>query len=278
MKTFILTILLTLLTFSPAFAGEKAKESTYDRVMRTGTIRCGYVVYPPNMIKDVNTGEISGIAPAIIEKIAAGLSLKVEWAEEVGTASMIEGLKTKRYDMVCNTTWASIARTREVAYSKPAYYIAVNAISRIDDKRFDNNLKNIDDAAVKIATIDGSVYTLIAQSQFPKATLVSYPDLTDPLSPMMDVMMKKADIAFTEDYTMKAFMDKNSGKLQKVASDKPVQLFHASFMAKGDEFRFIRMIDDSLSILLDNGDIDKILDQYEKYPNSYKRLAKPYRE
>jgi hypothetical protein len=40
----------------PAFAVEK--ESAFDRVMKSGVIRCGYWVRSPMITKDLNTGEI----------------------------------------------------------------------------------------------------------------------------------------------------------------------------------------------------------------------------
>ncbi|MCB1556441.1 MAG: hypothetical protein KDJ15_03915, partial [Alphaproteobacteria bacterium] len=39
-----------------------AMDSGYDRVMRTGTIRCGYIAFPPYLMQDLNTGEFSGLA------------------------------------------------------------------------------------------------------------------------------------------------------------------------------------------------------------------------
>ncbi len=45
-------------------------QSTYDRVIQSGKIRCGYIVYPPGCIKDPNTGKLSGIGIDTIELVA----------------------------------------------------------------------------------------------------------------------------------------------------------------------------------------------------------------
>ena len=40
---------------------EAKKETAYERVTRTGVLRCGYATWPPNVMKDPNTGKVSGI-------------------------------------------------------------------------------------------------------------------------------------------------------------------------------------------------------------------------
>jgi hypothetical protein len=37
------------------------KETLYQRVLRTKTIRCSYCAYPPYCLKDPNTGHMTGI-------------------------------------------------------------------------------------------------------------------------------------------------------------------------------------------------------------------------
>jgi len=45
------------------------RESAYARVMRTGTLRCGYVLYPKTIERDLNTGKMSGPMYAIMEEM-----------------------------------------------------------------------------------------------------------------------------------------------------------------------------------------------------------------
>jgi len=275
MKQCLLTLLLVFIVF-PAFAADK--ETVYDRVMRTGTIRCGYVIYPPNTMKEPNTGKIYGISPDIVEELASGLGLKVEWTEEVGTASMVEGLETGRYDMLCTAAWLNLPRARVAAFSRAVYYTVVNAASRTDDTRFDNNPGAINNPGVKIGSVDGSAYTIIAQTQFPQAKIISYPDMTDLAQPLEDVKTGKADVAFMENYILNRFMENNPGTVKQVAADKPVKVFQNSFLFKGGEYRFVHMIDVALTHMLNNDDVDRIIARHETYPDSFKRVAKPYKD
>src|SRR5580693_5757716 len=82
---------------------ESAKaETTYDRVIRTGVLRCGYTPYSVGLMKDPNSGQLSGIYYDVITRLADNLKLKVDWVEEVGWGSQIEGLNTNRYDLICS--------------------------------------------------------------------------------------------------------------------------------------------------------------------------------
>ena len=55
--TVLLSVVLSLLAVS-IYTGEGksgAKESAYDRVLRTGVLKCGYSVWPPYYTQDPNT-------------------------------------------------------------------------------------------------------------------------------------------------------------------------------------------------------------------------------
>jgi ABC-type amino acid transport substrate-binding protein len=84
-----LFLCLIILMYSGISFAEEGKESAFDRILRTQTIRCGYVVYPPSIIKDPNTGRLSGIFYDITEKMGERLNLKIEWTEEVVFPTMI---------------------------------------------------------------------------------------------------------------------------------------------------------------------------------------------
>ncbi|MGQ0527879.1 MAG: hypothetical protein ACT4OY_07645 [Alphaproteobacteria bacterium] len=59
MRSIVLAIILSFAFILPAFAAENA--STFDRVMKSGTIRCGYPIWMPVIYKDAQTGELKGL-------------------------------------------------------------------------------------------------------------------------------------------------------------------------------------------------------------------------
>mgnify|MGYP002361162467 CR=1 FL=1 len=63
-------------------AAEAKKETTYERVMRTKELHCGYLIYPPNFMIDVNSKKMSGIFYDAVEAMGKELNLKIVWQEE----------------------------------------------------------------------------------------------------------------------------------------------------------------------------------------------------
>ncbi len=79
MKSKQLSILVQALLISFIVAGCSVNDNTsinvkndslYNRVIRTGKIRCAYIVCPPACVKDPNTGKLSGAAVEIMELLA----------------------------------------------------------------------------------------------------------------------------------------------------------------------------------------------------------------
>lgn len=275
-KIILLFSILALGVVSSAFASD-AKESIFDRVIRTGTIKCGYVVYPPQLMKDVNTGEISGVVHDVMEKVAADLGMKVEWTEEVGSATMFEGLKTHRYDMLCVTISVTAARAREAMFTTPLLYTPVNAYVRSDDTRFDKDIKVANDPAYKLVGIDGSRGLTLAMENFPKSTINSLPELTDFSQLLLEVQMGKADVALSEASQFYDFLEKNPGSLKNATPNKPITVVASSLAVDGNEVRFLAMLNSAIEVLHNNGYIDRVIDKYEPHKGSWYRVALPYR-
>jgi len=261
----------------PSHVDAAEKESAYERIMRTGTIRCGYIIYPPQLSLDVNTGKLSGIAYDLTERMGKDLNLKIEWAEEIGTANWMEGLHNGRYDVLCNAAWATTVRAPQILVSVPAFFTAVNAYARRDDHRFDDNLNIANAPDFKIVTIDGSTSDAIARESFPKAKSVPLPELSDFSQLLLEVSTRKADITFSEAAQFNAFDQKNPNILRNITPDRPVRLIQNTFFVDRHEHQLIAMLNLALQNLIYDGFVDRVLDRYENGANVWKRIALPYR-
>ncbi len=282
MPRFFTLFALFLLALSPlsSFAEQLSDEETvYERVMRTQTIRCGYVVLPPHIIKNPNTGELSGLVYEIMERSAKLLGLKIDWAEEVGFGTMNEGLKVRRYDAICFGYWRNPfeAKLGFVNFSTPLYYMPVGAFVRADDTRFDESLEAFNNPSIRISTSDGQISTTIAAEEFPQAQVISLPNLTDVSQNLMEVASGKADVAFLAYRDGFAFEEKNPGKIKNAAYHSPVRVFASTIalLQEGDP-RMEVMLNTAFLQLLNGGSIDRLLQKYEEYPGAVLPVAKPY--
>ena len=111
-------ILITACNNGDTTSNEK---STYEKVLKSGKIRVGYISYPPSFIVNPD-GSYSGIFYETIEKIGENLGLEIEYVEEVTWDGMIESVKTGRVDMVCTGIWPTTQRGKHVDFVTPLFF------------------------------------------------------------------------------------------------------------------------------------------------------------
>ncbi len=276
MKNIILTFFLLLITF-PAMA--KDGESTYERVVRTKTLKCGYIIYPPELSVDPNTKELSGIVYDVIEEIGKQTGIEIDWAEEVGIAEAFDGLYTNRYDAVCASYFENPPRATRAIFTNPLNYTASFAYARIDDNRFGDNFNIINDPAITVAVIDGEISQFIAKEDFKKSNIFALPQLaSNPTSALVALENKKADIVFSSKATAKQYMKKNPGKV-KLISENPVQAYSQSLASfHPDDYQMKFLFDSSLRALYASGFIEKTLKKHDPELTTYLPLKTPWKE
>jgi polar amino acid transport system substrate-binding protein len=249
----------------------------YDRVIKSNTIKCAFLNYPPSCMKDTKTGKMSGIFVDVLEKAANNLGMKVEWTEEVGWGSQIEGLNTDRYDLIGSPVWANPKRGKLTTLSIPVFYSGIGVYVRVNENRFSSDLSKINSKDVKVGTIDGETSDLIADNDFPNATKQSSPENTDISQKFLDLGKGSCDIVFAEPYYAYQYDKNNPGKLKNIVADKPVRLFGNVYMMKAGEWQLKQMLDVAIQDLINSGYVDKAIAKYEPAPNLFYRVALPYK-
>jgi ABC-type amino acid transport substrate-binding protein len=263
---------------SPSANNGSSSSAVYDKVVGSSVIRCGYITYPPGCIKDANTGRLSGIFVEALEKAGENLGLKVEWVEEVGWGSMIEGLETNRYDLIGSPVWSNSSRGKLVGFTTPLFYSGIGVYIKKDDNRFTGDLQAMNSEKVKVSTIDGEMSDIIARTQFPKASRVSLAQLADNSQMFLDLVQGRSDVVFAEPYIAEQYLKNNANVIKNIAADKPIRLFGNCMMFRRGQVEFKSMLDTALSELINNGYIDQLLDKYSPGPNTFYRVAYPYNQ
>jgi len=253
-------------------------QAAFERVVSTKTIRCGYVVYPPGLMKDPNTKQISGLFADAISEAAASIGYKVEWTEEVGWGSMIEGLQTDRYDAICSPVWANSTRAQFADFTVPLFFSGIGVYTRPNDQRFVGNLAAANTETVTIATIDGEITDIIAQQQFPRAKRLSLTQLSDNSQILLSVAEGKADLTFVEPYIAAQFLKTNPGRVVNIAAARPIRIFANTMMIKKGETKLKSLLDTALTELLNSGRITALLRQYDEQGGTFYPVTFPYRQ
>ncbi|MGE4351132.1 MAG: substrate-binding periplasmic protein [Bdellovibrionales bacterium] len=244
--------------------------------MRTKTIRCAYLVWPPLATKDPVTGQLGGVYYDLLERIGKDWNVKIDWVEEVGAGNRFEGFKTGRYDMLCLPTGATPERTAVSDFSLPFYFCPFYMVTKEGDTRFDTNRKKANDPAISMLTIEGYMVKSIIEAEFPKAKIQTLPELSTDSDVLMSVQMGKADATVAESVLLADYMANNPGKLHRV-SGPPVRFSGGTIPFPLNEPQLRAKLNTTLQYYLDTGVIEKILMKHNIGPDKVLRVADPYK-
>jgi ABC-type amino acid transport substrate-binding protein len=253
-----------------------ATKTTYDKVLESKTIRVGYIPYGSSFIKDPNTGNLSGIMHDVLIEAGRSMELKIDFVEEVGWGTMVEAVQSGKVDLICTGLWPNSTRGRFVDFTSPIYYSPIKAYVRSSNTLFDGNLNRANSKDVKISAIDGEMTSIISRFDFPYATTSMLPQNTDISQVLLDVASNKVDITFVETAIANEFMSNNPSQIKEVPSVLPLRVFPNVMMIPKGDVKFQSMLNITFEELHNTGFVEKIVEKYEKYPNSYFRRQPPY--
>ncbi len=242
-----------------------APNNAYERVIKTRTLTCGYAALPPFMNVSA-TSEISGPTYEVMNEIGKRLGLKVEWKEETGYGQIPESIRGGRIDAFCGVLWSTSVRAGAMLFSRPTHYIPVHPCVAADSTAYDNDISALNAPDKTFAAYDGDISYQLAQVLFPKAKILSLPELSSPTEVFIALTMKKADVTIFPAFEGLRFAEKNNNALKSVG--KPLFLIPASMFLPKRQFAFKMMIDATLDELRSSGYIDSLVKKYQQYPDS----------
>lgn len=271
----ILPIAAALLSLFALPAAAADESSTFDRIMKNESIRCGYAMWSPVLYQNLEKGTLEGIYYDLVEELGRRLSLKVDWAEETGWGTIVEGLKTRRYDMICTGLAQSSERSRVIDFSHPLFYSPVYFVSRADDMRFNKNLSILNNSSYKIAVLDGEMTSIIVRQSYPRASVSSIPQISDYSLLLKEVETKKADVTIVEAATFAEYNKNNPGKLKILNQSNPIA-YPVTLGLPQNDMALKSMVDTAVDEMINDGTVERILRKYEKYPGVFLRVARPF--
>lgn len=249
-------------------------ETVAERVLRTGTIRCGYVVWSPLITKDLTSGQMGGLYHDIIEETARRLSLKIEWAEESMADTLLAGIAANRYDMVCFPLYANSNRAREVMFSRPIGYASIYMTVRANEKRLTGDLMQANDPQFRFATLDGEMTAIMAAKQLPKAVNHAVPQVQGFSFVLKDIADGKADFTITDPKSVADFNKTNNNALKTIG---PAAVTNAIAFPLPQDPRFKDMIDTTINELILEGFVARKVTEYN-YGHSLMLPIAPYQD
>lgn len=274
-----LIISLLVVTFAGSNERSNKKESVYDRVVKSGVIRCGYGISAPWILKNAETGQMEGVAVELMEAVAKTLDLKVEWTEETGWGGLPTALETGRVDVGCSSLWVRGAYGKRLSYTKPYIYNALHAFVRADDTRFDNarEFADLNRAGIKVSTVDGEITDALRTTWLPLTDAVSLPQGSSVSESFLLVSTGKADLVVMDPISLKQFNEANNNALKRVPLTEPVVIYEASLPVALGEFELRDMLNAGIIEISGTGELKAVFEKYKgKIPEGAIYFPKNY--
>jgi polar amino acid transport system substrate-binding protein len=238
------------------------RESAYDRVMRTGVLRCAYGLWDPCVMRDPNTGKFSGIIYDFMQDLGKSINVKIDYCLEVPWDSIGSTLQCGKADAHCAGIWATPARGRVMAFSHPLFFSPTVVFARADDKRFDFNIGRINQPDVTVAISDDDITTEIYNNEFPRAKKYQLPQFAPAEELLLAVATKKADVAFNSPPRLHSFEKGYPGLVKIVPAEKPLRIYPDTIAVDIHEEELLQVLNTAIDRLRDSGEIDKLASKY----------------
>ena len=236
-------------------------ENIMDKISHEGIIHACYIVYPPLVIKDPTSSEISGEMVDAFNSIAASAGWKVDYTE-TAWGTFIGALQSKQCDVVMNGLFAYVERAKAVSFTNPINYFGNSVLVRKGETRF-NSLDDFDNPALTIAVIQGEAGHLYAQKNLTHAKLavMSGGDISLALA---QVSSGRADAAFTDAWTIEQYAKSHLETVDFLSVNPKASygIAPVSWAVRQEDQSLLVFLNNALDVLKAEGTFHKLDEQY----------------
>ena len=232
-STILISLLMAILVhlFWPQHdATQIKKETSLERIKRTGILRCGYNAWPPFFEIDPNTKKLKGISKEISDEIIALAGWKIEYID-IPSGNDVQDLRSGKIDAMCGTGPWFMGTIKEINFTKPYDYAGVYLYGRAEEARF-KKPEDMNSPQVQFVGMDGDLSADLVQRFYSKAKIYTMPGTTDQAQMLLNVTTGKADAVIIDPVSASNFNHGNSKKLKLLFPDKPVVVYGAGFFGK----------------------------------------------
>jgi ABC-type amino acid transport substrate-binding protein len=273
-RCFFVALLLGtgLLATSCSQVSQGQPASVVDKIRATHVLKAAYIVYPPFVYKDPNSGSLSGYFIDLMNQVAAFGDFKMDY-EEAKWSTMVSGLESKRYDIVVSGIFPTIPRSFSVAFAKPIMYVGLGAVVPASDTT-DWTPEKLAKPGLRIAVVSGEVGHEYVKRVLPdaKPTVLDTADISRAAA---EVAYGRADIAISESITASEFASQNP-KVKAVFVRNPLEIFGSTVMVRRGDPDWLNFLNTAIDFLEASGNLQRLEAKYKIRPDMWKSRQLPW--
>lgn len=235
------------------------EENTLSQIIKKGVINVCYGIYPPAVIRDAKTNELSGHDIDTIKSIAEVIKVKPEFSEQAW-GNMVSALQSKRCD-VALTLFAQIPRAASVAFSRPLYFVGDGVLALKGESRF-SNISDIDKPGIKVVVANGESGHNYVNEHFKNAKIIVIDvEGSDYSRIFTEVTSGRVDVAIADASTVQRYALTHPETVD-LFKDKQFNLNPVSFAVRQNDTAFLQFLNTSIDYLELNGRIKELEQKY----------------
>lgn len=257
----ILLVATISVSCSSLNSSPQISESVLDRMVSQGNLKAGYVVYPPTVIAGKEASKPSGFLIDLMNEIATRGNFKVSY-EETTFDNIQVGLTTNRFDVVVGGIFKTIPRATTLASPRTImYWAGTMGVTKSQNVNRFPELSSLNRPQVKIAVTSGTAEHEWVKKELPNANVQALQNEDISLT-LAEVVSGRADVAFADAVTIRAFLQRNQG-ISTLFDDKQFNSFAVSFVVRKEDNDLLQFLDTSLEVLEVDGTTQEISKKYK---------------
>ncbi len=237
------------------------KTDKLNDIVSRNEMKVGYLVFSPCVIKNQQTGELSGIYIDMVNQIAAGLKVKVTWVE-TNLANFSSGLNSNQFDFCVGPTFVTIPRATAVAFTQPVNYVGNSAVILKNGKFHPKIISDLNKKGIRISVLQGQAMEEFCKRNFPEAEIVSLAG-SDLTAPLLAVSSNKADIGFMNNVTVTNYSKEHSEVETVFTENNQVEILPLSWTTKFEDQSLLTFLNSSITYLQSTGRLAEYQKKYE---------------
>lgn len=225
-------------------------QGTLMKIKTTGVMDVCYAVWPPAVIKDASTGELSGHDIDATHALAESLGATVAF-HETTFGDMAGGIQSGVCD-IGTSLFVNMPRAQAIAFSRPLYYAGSSGLVRKGDARF-KTIEDVDKPGIVVATATGEAGNIFAKAHFKHAEILSIDVQSSDISRfLLEVTSGHADIGIADANTIQLFAASHPETTDAFASH-PFGLSPVAFGVRQGDQDFLNYVNNGLLSLQTDG-------------------------
>lgn len=244
---------------------EQKGSDTLEKIRTQGKLDVCYAEYAPAVIKNPNTGELSGHSVDTIEHIAEQINAQITYHETTWGGAAAD-VATGRCDVML-TYFNQIARSFSIAFTDPMIYVGDSALVRADDVRFKDvtDIMVFDKPEYTVAVANGESGHNFVKENFKNAKIeVIDVEAGDLLKFLSLVQTGRADVGIADSVSISLYQREHPDTVDLFANN-PFNLNPTAYGVRQDDIMFLNFLNDALLTLEVKGKIAEFEQKYDAH-------------